>query len=98
MEWISVKDRLPEEGIKVLSYLENYDEYKIDYIILFPEPIWACVLERDQNTVTHWMPLHKSPQQVSQCHITGCRNLKTTCCDCGRVVCTKNLDEKKNNE
>lgn len=62
MKWISVKDRLPEEGEKVLSYLQDYDEYKIDYIIEFPEPIWACVLERDQNHVTHWMELPESPR------------------------------------
>lgn len=61
MEWISVKDKLPDEGVKVLSYLSSYDEYKIDYIIHAPEPIWACVLERDQNVVTHWMTLPNLP-------------------------------------
>jgi hypothetical protein len=60
-QWISVKDKLPIEGVKVLTYLKDYDMYKIDYLILFPEPIWACVMEREQNVVTHWMPLPDSP-------------------------------------
>lgn len=61
-DWISVKDRLPLEGEKVITYLKDYDEFKIDYLILFPEPIWACVLEREQNIVTHWMPLPELPK------------------------------------
>lgn len=62
MEWISVEDRLPEEGIKVLTYLGKDDEFKINYIVNCPQPIWACVLEREQNEVTHWMPLPKRPR------------------------------------
>ncbi len=26
-----------------------------------------------------------------ECHITGCRNLQTTCVSCGRIVCTRCL-------
>lgn len=59
-EWISVKNRLPEEYKKVLSY--NGYEMKIDYIVNAPEPIWACQLAREENNVTHWMPLPESPK------------------------------------
>lgn len=29
----------------------------------------------------------------TECHIRGCRNLETICKDCGRVVCTKELND-----
>lgn len=60
MEWISVKDRLPDEGTKVLSFSH---EIKIDYIIYAPDPIWACRLERDESKVTYWMPLPEQPKE-----------------------------------
>ncbi len=28
---------------------------------------------------------------LCECHITGCRNLQTTCVSCGRIVCTSCL-------
>ncbi len=61
-EWISVKDKLPDEGIKVLSYQSFSEEIRVDYIICVPDPIWACVLDREQNNVSHWMPLPSPPQ------------------------------------
>lgn len=61
MEWISVKDRLPESEVMVLTYLEDDDYYMIDYIIMFDVPLWACILERDNYKVTHWMPLPQPP-------------------------------------
>lgn len=66
-EWIRVEDSLPEEGIKVLTFIQVYDEVRIDYLIYFPEPIWACILEREQNKVTHWMPL-PNPPNVNKRH------------------------------
>lgn len=30
---------------------------------------------------------------MSDCHIHGCRNLHTTCADCGRLVCEKMLPQ-----
>lgn len=63
MEWISVKDRLPNEGVKVLSYSSFDEDIKVDYIIYAPNPIWACQLLRDETVVTHWMPLPELPSR-----------------------------------
>lgn len=51
-EWISIKDSLPVEGELVLTINNSskslYKEYKLDYIVSFPEEvvenryIWAC--------------------------------------------------------
>lgn len=69
MKWISVKERLPEEGMRVLTCCigEKFTEYSIDYIVEFEndtekEFIWACRLENDCASVTHWMPLPQPPQ------------------------------------
>lgn len=71
--WISVKDRLPEEGERTLT-LEipssgnpTFADYRIDYIVLFDEgPIWACRLADEHSKVTYWMPL-PSPPEITQC-------------------------------
>lgn len=62
MGWISVEDHLPEEGVKVLIYMNDY-EIRVDYLVVCDEPIWACVLYREQNKVSHWMPLPKPPRE-----------------------------------
>lgn len=74
MEWISVEDRLPEEGVEVLtiedvhalttdnSHIE-YKEYRLDFIAKFEnEVIWARRLENEYDRVTHWMPLPEPPK------------------------------------
>ena len=73
MEWISVKDRLPEEYVKVLTIdILHYDppNYKIDHIIHIREDdtyqeqyIWGCRLYDEQNDVSHWMPLPEPPEE-----------------------------------
>lgn len=32
---------------------------------------------------------------MNECHISGCRNLPTTCVHCGRIVCTKILPARQ---
>jgi len=66
MCWISVKDRLPEENMEVLTYSEK--EYLVDYIIyadnVVKSYIWARELWDDNSTnVTHWMKLPKKPEE-----------------------------------
>lgn len=66
MEWISVKDRLPEEGVLVLRYGNDVKKFDVDYIITFDHPhepyIWARLLVDEYLKVTHWMPLPEPPK------------------------------------
>lgn len=66
-EWISVKDRLPEEGTLVLTYGPNgIPTYKVDYKIDFPAEnppyVWGNQLVDEYEIVTHWMPLPEPPK------------------------------------
>lgn len=57
MGWVSVKDRLPEEDIRVLVYLDSDRSYtKIDTDRRF-EGKWV----RWDSDVTHWMYLPECP-------------------------------------
>jgi hypothetical protein len=71
MEWISVKDRLPDEGVQVLTVdttNPKYPEYRLDYIVVFDLPdqpyIWARRLEEEMDKVSHWMLLPEVPKDV----------------------------------
>lgn len=57
MEWISVKDRLPEEDTWVLVYSRQgrYTNLKVDYI---HGGKWF-----HSFYVTHWMPLPEPPKE-----------------------------------
>lgn len=60
-EWISVEDYLPEESVVVLTYLKD-GRYLLNYIIKLTDIIlWACVLDNENDKVTHWMPLPEPP-------------------------------------
>ena len=67
LEWISVDDRLPEDGVEVLAcnialVLPN-DVFSsrfvawLDYDAVPPQ--W--IVRGEQVTVTHWMPLQEPP-------------------------------------
>lgn len=58
--WISVKERLPEEGERVLFFCDDVD---IGYF--FKERGWHFLDGGDWfeiNEVTHWMPLPEPPK------------------------------------
>lgn len=58
-EWISVEDRLPDEDIRVLVYLDTDRSYtKLDTDRRF-EGKWV----RWSTDVTHWMPLPSPPTE-----------------------------------
>ena len=61
-EWISVKDRLPEENTEVLIYCKTNsgkEVFFVDKICYFRGlPIWQVWSEK----VTHWMPLPEPPK------------------------------------
>lgn len=57
MQWISVKDRLPEIGQQILIY----DKYGIELGSLYDTDSF-CGNSRYNEKVTHWMPLPQSPK------------------------------------
>lgn len=56
-EWISVKDRMPEEGEVVLVYNAKLDSMHIEYPLYLGEP----KLHFDAD-VTHWQYLPEKPE------------------------------------
>lgn len=73
-KWISVKDRLPEEGVRVLAVKKLKDgrrdlalascipEYKHHNYTTgedIVEPYWVC---GGNNNITHWAPLPELPE------------------------------------
>ena len=66
MEWISVKDRLPEEGVPVLvtGVVKKGDHpYLVDYIYKDDWFWWPMNYNRTRGfVITHWMPLPAPPE------------------------------------
>ena len=68
MQWISVKDRLPEWNgdndpyVKCLIYMPAFDEIGVGEYSL-GENCWRFRLL--EVTVTHWMPLPGKPEEVN---------------------------------
>lgn len=73
MEWISVKDRLPEKHVIVLVFNDTKDIFVATMDIIHPvyqnepklywsfEPSgWGSCCSKD---ITHWMPLPEPPQE-----------------------------------
>lgn len=71
-QWISVKDRLPEDEKPVLAYYGFYHDDSnedlgaryigtLTYFTYDPEPHWQH--ESTGLFVTHWMPLPKPPEE-----------------------------------
>lgn len=65
--WISVKDRMPEEGVEVLIYgniyFANRKSIDIDYVGKSGDFFYF-----DKGKVTHWQPLPEPPESAE---ITG---------------------------
>ena len=62
-EWISVKDRLPEDNSDVLAYSRNGEECRI-YPANYAKGVWFdCIFTTPAtDTTTHWMPLPQPPK------------------------------------
>lgn len=64
MEWISVKDRLPEVAVQVLTYYEDEiwgNGMRIDVIGIGKDKVFRAANTFGQK-VTHWMPLPEPPE------------------------------------
>lgn len=62
MNWISVKDKLPEDDKLVLVYLTSnyFDLLKREKDCLWHDSYGA--LECSDASITHWMPLPEPPE------------------------------------
>ena len=62
-EWISVKDRLPEDDSDVIAYLRTGEEGRI-FPANYAKGVWFdCIFnKRVTETTTHWMPLPEPPK------------------------------------
>ena len=60
--WISVKDRLPEEGVCLGCHGSSVGIYGYLFGEWFDEDNCTC----GEGYVTHWMPLPEPPEEVSK--------------------------------
>ena len=62
-EWISVKDRLPEDDSDVLAYLSIGEESRI-CPANYANGVWFdCIFDMPvTESVTHWMPMPQPPK------------------------------------
>lgn len=58
MNWISVKDRLPERDVRVLGI----DRLKVIEIVSLDEDGFFMTDECFLKRITHWMPLPEPPE------------------------------------
>jgi len=59
-QWISVKDRLPEEDVDVIAYNCNYQQ--IAAYTTNPTKYWYTI-SGSTISPTHWMPLPEPPKE-----------------------------------
>ena len=62
-KWISVEERLPEEGARVMVYFDGVVAVSeiIDTDMISGEPIWSFT--GAGGDPTHWMPLPEPPKE-----------------------------------
>lgn len=58
MEWISVKDRLPEAEQRVVIF--DRGQFSVSYLTAWGH--WAIEQQDVMKEPTHWMPLPKPPE------------------------------------
>lgn len=66
-KWISVTERLPEDGSDVLAYLKYANNSRIAAANYYKGTWQDCVMGRlyltEEGFVTHWMPLPEPPKE-----------------------------------
>ena len=61
MQWISVKERMPEIGERVLIYQKGC-LFEIDYIDY--GDVWES--QGIHSKITHWMPMPECPKKLEE--------------------------------
>lgn len=61
--WISVEDKLPEEGVKVLCSYENYNKHAGFIVAMFVNGSFYGGGNYAPRGITHWMPLPEPPKK-----------------------------------
>lgn len=62
MEWISVKDRLPEKRKDVLCLFQDNTRIRNRIEISWVDSVGCFLYEAIYGEVTHWMPLPEPPK------------------------------------
>ena len=67
-DWISVKDRLPEPFVSVLTHMpEESPLPTVHEGYISRDGIWtAGMFRREPGEVTHWMPMPEPPKEDSR--------------------------------
>jgi hypothetical protein len=65
-EWISVDEKLPQHGDRVLIFsnyiqIKHYEKLGGEFIFYDGDTDFYCPVGQERN-VTHWMPLPKEPE------------------------------------
>lgn len=67
MEWISVKERMPEKSCGYLCHViipnngESFEDIKIIRYNIYNK-CWLC--KSNDGIITHWMPLPDLPKEI----------------------------------
>ena len=66
MDWISVKDKLPEDCSSYLVCLENKAIFECQFSIITEDARWFHLFHKSfphkENPITHWMSLPEPPK------------------------------------
>ena len=62
-DWVSVKDRLPEDGQEVFAYCSEADSFEMLVLRCLSENMWINRALDIYENVTHWMPLPLPPKE-----------------------------------
>lgn len=61
VQWISVEERLPEIGVRVLTIRDWRGEPSVEIMWRSPKGKFRNLLGSEIDGITHWMPLPEPP-------------------------------------